>query len=187
MIICNNDDDVYYMNVQTKQDNTKRIRTKKLMHIKTWDRTVVEFIYGNSLVPICKVKIKLKLCRLLEYLNISIDILTRCRTVKHIIHPTLSLSFSLKLDSRAQTTTSCETSKNVWHEMITIFVVISSVMNMQERVSMNFIIKLWNNAMNPWIRKTRNTFTCTFRLNKLKALHREFLKLSWQLSKCSVY
>lgn len=52
--------------------------------------------------------------------------------------------------------------------MITIFVVISSVMS-TPRVSMNFIIKLWNNAMN--IRWKRNTFACTFRLNNLKALH----------------
>lgn len=52
--------------------------------------------------------------------------------------------------------------------MITIFVVISSAMSMS-RVSMNFIIKLWNNAMN--IRWKRDTFACTFRLNNLKALH----------------
>lgn len=57
--------------------------------------------------------------------------------------------------------------------MITIFVVISSVMT-TPRVSMNFIIKLWNNAMN--IRWKRNTFACTFRLNNLKALHSAELK-----------
>lgn len=80
----------------------------------------------------------------------------------HVIFGQLTLSSTYP--------TSCKISKNVCHKMITIFVVISSVMS-TPRVSMNFIIKLWNNAMN--IRWKRNTFACTFRLNKLKALQSE--------------
>lgn len=151
------------------------------MHIKVWDRLMVKFIWmkKNSLVPICKVK-KVKILLSKDYWIDRLTSHTRCRT-EHLYknwksstntsHTNVIFGQLKPLSSTYPT--SCKTSKNVCHTMITIFVVISSVMT-TPRVSMNFIIKLWNNAMN--IRWKRNTFACTFRLNNLKALHSAELK-----------